>query len=233
MTSSTAYKQWVRFWRIEIEKSEIEPISGGCKVARSSSEFLSVLQTANKGNFVLVEGGLLLDPVNSEEMPDVADRLYAMLVDGSGLEESRDQTMEDICDRIIQEANLTQNPNFRTRFEVKCEVATNTEERFEFSHAFVNGSPQRLYQRVPLSKKKTVLRKTVHDSAWMFKKVIDAGIIQAGQGGVLVYATEEQKAEPAIDQALRVLGSVTRVLNLADEQLVRAEFEGLPALAGH
>jgi hypothetical protein len=92
---------------------------------------------------------------------------------------------------------------------------------------------QRLYQRLPLSRKKTPLRKSVHDAAWMFEKVIKAGIIRPEQGAVLVNATPELKADPEVERSLKVIGSVTRVLNVNDYEQAKAEFLALHELASH
>src|SRR5205814_776714 len=69
VTSPDAFRQWVVYWRREMEKSEIEPVAGGARVARSSPEYLSTLMSGNRGNFHLVEGGVLLDPLEPEELP--------------------------------------------------------------------------------------------------------------------------------------------------------------------
>ncbi len=231
--SPAAFKQWITFWRAELEKNEIAPITGGASVARSSPGFLKVLEGTSKGQFVLTEGGILLDPISEDELPQVVDHLYADLVEATPAEESRDPTLDEICDNLILETGLQNDLNFRSRFEVRCSIDGNTFERFQFSHAYQNGTLQKLYQRVPISKKKTNLRKTVHDSAWMFEKVIAAGIIQRGQGAVLVHAPSESGADEDIAQSLRVLGSVTRVLNVADAGPVRAEFAELAQQSTH
>jgi hypothetical protein len=49
----------------------------------------------------------------------------------------------------------------------------------------------------------------------------------------LVYANSEQKADPEIQRALGVLGSVCRVLNVSDEQAALNEFRSLPELTLH
>jgi hypothetical protein len=233
VTSTHAYKQWVLFWRGELTRPEIEPLRGRGRVARGRPEYLDVLQGTGRGNFVLAEGGFLLDLVPGADLSRLADHLFASLVDTAGPEEPRDPSLDELCDRIIEETRLSEDANFRTRYEVSCPVADAAVERYEFSHAYQNGSLQRLYQRVPLSRRRTVLRKTVHDAAWMFEKVVTAGIIHRNQGAVLVNAPPEQRAEPEVERSLKVIGSVTRVLNVADYELVRAEFQSLHELATH
>ena len=230
VTSPSAYKQWIRYWCNELAKDDIAPVGGGPRVNRSSGDFLATLQSSSKGNFVLVEGGYLLDSVDADDLPQLADHLYGMLVDATGTDETRDPTLDEVCDQLIRETGLDRDPYFQSRYPVTCRVAEGTDEPYEFSHAYGNGTPQRLYQRMPFLKKKTLYRKTVHDSAWMFEKVISAGIIGRNQGAVLVYATDEQKADSDIERSLRVLASVTRVFDLSDIEAARTEFESLPAL---
>lgn len=50
----------------------------------------------------------------------------------------------------------------------------------------------------------------------MLEKVIQKKLVTREQSGVLVYVTDEQRADSVVDEAIRVLGSVTRVLNLRD-----------------
>ena len=128
------------------------------------------------------------------------------------------------------------DPHFQSAFKVECPLVKGpraTVETFEFSHAYKNGSLQRLYQRVSLSKRRTILRKTVHDAAWMFQNVIEQDIITRDQGGVLVNVADEQRAEPDVRNALSVLNSVTRVINVNDQDTALREFLNLSALAVH
>lgn len=231
VTSPQAYRQWISFWRAELGRPEIQPLRGRDRIPRGSPAYLDALLETGRGNFVLAEGGHLLDPVPAEELSRLADHLFGSLVETAGPEESRDLSLDELCERLIEEARLGEDANFRTRHEVACPVAPGTEERFEFSYAYQNGLLQRLYQRMPLSRKKTSLRKSVDATAWMFEKVLQAGIIRAEQGAVLVNVTPESKADAEVERSLKVIGSVTRVLNLNDYEETKAEFLALRELA--
>lgn len=231
-----AYKQWLRFWRTELAKEAVDTISGDDAISRTSPAFLEALMSWNKGNFVLNEGGYGLDYVEADDLGEFTDYLYRMLVDTSDGDEVQDPTLDELCDEIIKEAHLQKNPNFQSAFKVECPIADRAQARvvtYEFSHAYKNGSLQRLYQRVPLSRRKTVLRKTVHDSAWMFEKVIQRNIISASQGGVLVHLNEEDQQDKDVLDALKELESVTRVLNIADHAKTLHEFKELAAWPVH
>src|SRR5258708_5588363 len=90
VTSAQAYRQWVQFWRRELARTETQPLRGRGPVSRCSPAFLDALLDTGRGNFVLAEGGILLDPVSAEVLPRVADHLFARLVDTAGPEEPRD-----------------------------------------------------------------------------------------------------------------------------------------------
>ena len=51
---------------------------------------------------------------------------------------------------------------------------------------------------------------------WRTPRSVPNGIIRPEQGAVLVNATPELKAEAEIERSLKVIESVTRVLNLHD-----------------
>jgi hypothetical protein len=230
VSSANAYKQWIQFWHDEIAKPELAPVTGGQPINRSLPEVLEVLSQSGKGNFALVEGGLLLDPVNPDSVGDVVDYLYGQLVDSGGQEEPRDATLDDVLERILEQTNLRSNRNFHTGFSVTCQVAQGKNEDFEFSHAYKNGTIQRLYQRVPLSPKRVLLRKTVHDTAWMFEKVTQTGIVQQGQAVALVYLSEDQRGDRETARLLDSLSSVARLLDVRNEENAVKEFQSLASL---
>ncbi|MBN1458584.1 MAG: hypothetical protein JXA57_03550 [Armatimonadetes bacterium] len=233
VTSSLAYKQWVQYWQQEINKDPIQRRADGALVPRRSPEFTEVLAASGKGNFVLVDGGFLLDPIEADGLQEVVDHLFGLLVEDSGPEEPRDATLDDLMDGLIQET-VRDDPHFKSQYRVDCSIAENVMESFEFSHCYGNGAPLRLYQRVPFSRKRLLRRKTVDSTAWMFEKVIKEGIINREQGGVIVNAPPELRADPEIERSISVLGSVTRVLDLQERETVVRELASLPSLLnGH
>ena len=233
ITSGDAYRQWIRYWRNQLNSHLITPLGGREGVPRTSEAFLEALQTSSRGNFILAEGGEILENVPADELSQVADYLYAQLVDTSGGEEPRDLTLDERCDEIISAAQLKTDPNFASRVSVQCLVKGMAEEEYEFSHAYRNGVIQRLYHRVPFSRRRAMLRKTVDAAAWMFEQVTASQIITPDHGGALVLVTAEQQGDPDIRRSVEILGTVTRVLNVADRDTVLSEFQHLPGMAAH
>jgi hypothetical protein len=216
VTSTAAYKQWVDFWR-DLLKSR-PPAAGGILHHWEDS-----LKRTSRGNFWLAEGGVIFDR-QTDDVQLLAEEMFRSLVEPIPSDDASDIALDSVADDIIRKLRLARNVNFHTRFRVVCSVAPNVEENFEFSHAYKNGSLKRLYQRVPLSAKKTPFRRTVHDSAWMFEKVVQQRIVSREQAVALVYATDEQKKDPAVSWSFDVLGSVARLANLANPNEALAAF---------
>jgi len=237
VNSQGTYKQWVSFWRSQLDKPVMEPVRGGEPIERTSIDFLEALIATSTANYMLCEGGHILDYVSPDTMGHLADQLFRRLVDPTEPEEVRDPDLDELCDQLIDEAKLRSNPYFiRYGYRVQCPIRDGARSKvvtYEFSHAFKNGELQRLYQRVPLSKQRTTLRKTAHDSAWMFEKVIQQNIITREQGAMLVNVSEEQLENKEIADILDELCTVTRVLNVKDRKKILAEFEELALIQPH
>jgi hypothetical protein len=216
VTSMAAYKQWVDFWRNELV--------GKAVPRQRSHAWLEELKQTSHGNFCLVDGGFILDDVDSDHLPQLTNDLFYRLVESGFSDEPRDPVLDRVTDDLIKKLRLAENAAFHSRFQLRCQIAPDLAERFEFSHAYKNGTLKRLYQRVPLARRRTPLRRTVHDSAWMFEKVIQQGIISRNQAIALVYATDEHKRDPEVSWSFDVLNSVATVANLADSTEALAAF---------
>jgi hypothetical protein len=104
VTDRSAYHQWIQFWQAELQKPEIET-SDGRRIARSTPEFLEALQSWNRGNFHLAEGGMLLDPLDDDDLTGLAEYLFRVLVEVGRGDEPRDPSLEPLCNRTLEEAN--------------------------------------------------------------------------------------------------------------------------------
>jgi len=226
--SVSAYKQWIGFWRSQVESAEIVPATGGERVPRTAPAFVDALKSANKSAYCLVNGGFLLDRVPGAELPKLADYLYKKLVREP---EVPRLTLEAQCERLIHSAQLDTSPYFKLDHHVVCPVPGGPTQEFVFDYAFENGTLKRLYQRVSLHR--TQLRRGIHAAAWQFEKVAEAALVGADGTAALVYLPDQRQADPGVENAVELLSSVTRVVNVADEKAARDEFAALPALVDH
>jgi hypothetical protein len=103
-------------------------------------------------------------------------------------------------------------------------------ERVEFSYFYGNGEPLWLGQQVALKRYKSQLSKEVDSVCWRFEKVIKAGFITNEQGAAFVCPTDEQSEDDDVIQAIKILGTVTNVINLRDQALAKKEFEKVASI---
>ena len=231
MGSLPAYRQWIKYWRGLLEHSE-NP---------SSQTVIERLVESSKGNFELADGGALLDHVGADQIQDVAGFLFDQLVapperakegfelEGQPVVVAEQLDLDVICDSLISRTSLLASPHFFNDFRVRCLVSQDAtqEEELAFSHAYQNGSLH-IFQRVPFGRGQA-LRRAVHDSAWMFEKVVENGHTDQASCVSLVYSPPQQRTDEA-DQLLRVLGVVSKVVDVSDEAHALAEFEAVAAL---
>jgi hypothetical protein len=224
VTSSNAYRQWVRYWRNAISGPAFKAPGSLEPVFVTSPEFLEALVQTSRGNFVISETGELLDRVTEDELPGVADQLFATLVETNAPDEPRDLDFDEKCDQLLTQSGLAQHRHFHSRYSVNCRV-NDVDEEYVFSHAIANGKLERLFQRWPLPKRKKDIQRNLHDITWRLEQVVRQNIITPDKTVVLVDVSAEQQAVPEAEKSLRLLGSMSRLVNLQDEGAALAELE--------
>lgn len=232
VTSASAYRQWIRYWRDAITGTAIQPLGGGDVVSSSSPDFIDVLQQTARGNFVVVDSGSVLDDISEEELPVVADQLFTQLIEVNTAEEPRNIGFDELCDSLMNRAKIKNHLNFRDRYPVRCSVR-GIEEEFVFSHAIANGTIERAYQRFPIPKRKSQLQKNRDATAWMLESILRANLITSDKTIVLVDATPEQISQAEVDKSIRLLRSMSRVVNIVDESEALAEFGAAALIPAH
>jgi len=190
------------------------------------------LQQTARGNFVVVDAGSVLDDISEEELPTVADQLFAQLIEVNTAEEPRDIGFDELCDSLMVRAQLKHHRNFHDRYPVRCTVR-GVDEEFLFSHAIANGTLERAYQRFPIPKRKTQLQKNRDATAWMLESLLNTNVITADKTVLLVDATPEQISQTEVDKSIRLLGTMSRVVNIHNEAEALAEFGDAAQLPAH
>ncbi len=229
--SKSAYRQWVQYWHREIARDTLVPVTGGEAVLRANPNFVDALLSAGRGDYVVEDGGFILDPIQDLDIGSVVESLYGRLIEPivPAQDDVKDPGLDELCTELIQASGIAENPYWQRSYRLSCSVATNLIEDFEFTYAFANGDVKRLYQRVPMATKKRVFaRKAVHDCAWMFEKVISARRLTPEKCISLVYVAE-QDSDPDTQKLLNVLSSVSRVINVVDRDEAMREFTEVQA----
>ncbi len=219
--SDNAYRQWIEYWRGKIERGAVVRSSGE-KVHISEPQFLTELLIRSKEQFMLVEGGVISSRIQKDELADVADDLFSELVlpPPSAAAGPRDRehqeaarTLKRSAKLAIENASLDQRKDFFPNYNMTCKVGS-TLQHFAFDYAIHPGRPAVLMDELPLWK-----LESVQSTAYRFGCMQAAYGIPAKKCASLVYATEKDMQQEAIQQALKLMESLSTVINVSDPEL--------------
>lgn len=242
--NANAYIQWVKHWRYQLSQDAVIPLDGGSAVPKNIPEFLQVLQGYCGENYSLIEGGYFLDEVTASNINDAADELFDALVTSDTEQdvepEVTQQRLDRTVKRLLDRSGLSKHPNLVPLYPVRCHLTpakgTNKDEPpiledIKFSYVFGNGTPQYIYQNVPLPKKPAELNRSVRATAWMFEQVLNSDILDPNHCRALVYYSEQRGADTETRKAVRTLGSLVEVVNVHERSNdVLREFSQLAEL---
>jgi len=115
------YRQWIAYWRSCLESDQIE-VGRGHKADRESPEFVDLLRSTANGNYMLVDGGYVLDAVKQQDIPGLTEYLFRELV-GADEETARKAHESDLlnlhADRVLR-GTLRKREDFHTNWPVPC-----------------------------------------------------------------------------------------------------------------
>lgn len=234
-SSLKAYRQWVRFWRRTIDQAEKRHVAQDV-TRRAGPETLEELKNSSSGNFVVVDGGFLLDPVPASELPRLTNHLFETLV--ASLEitaKGEGPNLEQRCERIFKSLPLPPGVKVLRNYQIPCRIG-NEERLFHFDYVLKNGTVQSIYEEFALPKWEKVKHKNafwerVDALAFKFDKVIKQGVTDRAHTAALILAASEEQDDPDTGKAIRLLDEVTHVVNVADVPYAAQAIERL-ALGG-
>jgi hypothetical protein len=232
VTSADAYREWIYYWRSQLEKETVSVVGRNQAAHKTMSNFLEIIAENSTHNFLLQPGGQLLDPINQEELPNLLEYLFEWLVNVD--ENIGSKTLDVVCRELLNQSGLIKSKFFRKDYQVECSIPGKHLERFSFDYAYQNGSLQRLYQKMSFSPLPSVLERSTQSTARMFEKAIEAEKITPENGCVLVYTSPDidKKSDyiAHIKESVALLESVTRVIDLSHKQVALQEFEAVGKL---
>jgi hypothetical protein len=218
------YKKWIRYWREQMELPSLTRGADGRIVDRSAPEFLDALTAKSDFSFMLVPGGTLRTEVRSSELHAAIADLFERLVleDADSAEtkvEGESALLRREWNRIVTEAQLRSQPDFREDFEF-LGLAKRKQRTFKFDagihpHFAVDArlAPRAVFQRVVLTKQSSVCT-----AAFMFGCMVEENKMPKERCAALVYATDDQLRRPEYRESFELMGECGRVVNLADRR---------------
>jgi hypothetical protein len=231
-----AYRDWIDFWTSKLAQPGVSDRLRREAIPKSSPDYLDAFKTTARENYVLVNGGRLLDPVATGELGSLVDDLFQRVVEDRPPEEKKDHerrtTLARACKSLVEDAGLKGNPHFKADHEIVCPIGASgaVTELFCFTYAYWSVAAKRLYQRVHLPDQLTRLLQSRHHAAWMFKNMVDKRFVEKDDCAAIVNVTEAEENAPDVAESLAVLSSVGRVVNVHHYKTALKEFKGLKKL---
>jgi hypothetical protein len=213
--SKNAYRQWLEYWNLQISKDRLSRRDGST-VERSEAEYVDVLQERSKPQYMLVDGGILMESISTPaELGEVADELFSELVATPGRSEHKSGETDErrhlyhASRKAMKSSGISDRQDFWNGFDWSCRVGETTQP-FHFDYALHASEPTAVFHRVPL----TQPDKT-HGTAFRFECMQKTGL-HRNQCASLVYVTESDLNDDDVRQSWEMMESFGVVINTVD-----------------
>lgn len=163
------YDRWIRFWNKTAQQDEIIPYRSE-PVKRKNTDFLKAFCETQDGQFLLVDGGFVMEKTTVKELDSITNYLFEELVaDPSIMENEKKHGLTEKCKEIFNSPEISDR--VQRKFRVKC-GAHGTEQKIPFDWGHGNGKPESLFEKVNLNNSASVF-----DAAFKFQCVIEPAIV--------------------------------------------------------
>lgn len=215
LNSSRVYKEWIDFWRAEINKPKLRLSSHG-DVDRTSPEFVDAILSTSRQNFMLVDGGFLLESLATSETENLAADLFREFVEEPSKQQAFDQfdsrRLRRDADSLLKQAELVKRKDFFEPFDWLCPIRE-TKLHLKFDYALHDGTPYSLLERVSLAKQQSVM------SAFsMFDAMLQANPqrLTKDKCVAFVHASDEELEQSEMRESLKLVESTCTVINVCE-----------------
>lgn len=215
LNSPRVFKEWVDFWRSEINKPKLRLAARG-DVERSSPEFVDALLSTSRQNFMLVDGGFLLESLPISETENLAADLFREFVEEPSKQHAVDQfasrRLRHEADALLKRAELMKRKDFFEPFDWLCPIR-GTNLHLKFDYALHEGTPYSLFERVSLSKQQSVM------SAFsMFDAMLQANPQRLSKDKCVAFvnASDAELQQSELVESLKLIESTCTVINVCE-----------------
>lgn len=219
-----AYKQWVDYWRDFLKPDVgLQELVGPLE-SIDDTKLPQLLHRISKEHWLLVPGGVLLDPVSPAEALGSLEQLFREVISydvGSVPVEN----VEKIVRAVVKALSLNTNPHFHVGYKV---TMPKTKDLFHFDYAFAGKKIERLWQQIPTMPRPAQLEPYAEATAFKFDRVhSDLGLKPESLCAVVSMTHAQEKSN---GHWLRMVGRYAQIYNLHDPDARLDAFGRLPKL---
>lgn len=200
------FDRWVSYWKRLTDRPTVQ-IRNRRPVAITSSRYLRELQVTQNGNYLLEEGGAIVDQVSPARFEDAADFLFERLVaKGSRVREGAENFRER-CDDLLAKTGVSSRCGFTKDYRLNVNVGDTT-PKFRFHYGIEReGGVQSLIQRIG-----SVNQTSATSISYMFEWARNLCQLPVSNCLSLIESSGDSPSEFA-----KLLEQNSQVINLADE----------------
>jgi len=209
------YKQWIESWVIRLQAPQLHTRQYGT-IEHSSPDFLNALATYGEGSYILEAGGELMDDVNSREIREVTNSLFATLV-GTPDEKESYKSTEEVRDELLRDANVGFDDHVKRDQPVDLRM-NGKQFRPKFSVYIGNGDPHALGLMVPLTAPGKAAQNSARAAELLFLRVLDQGLVPQDRCAAFVYTRDDDDNPEIIHDSLEELSLVSTVIDITQNR---------------
>ncbi len=211
-----AYKQWVEYWRLMINKKSITTKTGD-EAKQSDPRFLDVLRSKVKPQFFLVDAGSLMEAVDPQDFEEMTDELFETLVQDERSSSGQDHSLKlrAATNKVIKRSKVREAGDFQESFPILCPVGTH-HKPFTFDYAFgPTESPKAIFHRVLLSQ-----AKSLHSTLFMFEHLKSSNINRLNRitRCAFVYSADIATGDADTANDVDILREYAEVIDVSNEE---------------
>jgi hypothetical protein len=206
-----AYQRWIDFWSYTIEKDDLE--IRGQKTSVRETAFLSELARTQQGNYILEDAGETLDAIRVQDVPRLADQLFADLVSTKhgALSETPVDALSQDCERLFEETGWWDRADFQVDPSYDIQIGDLTKP-FKFHFAIGdNGTPKSVFRKSRIGNDLNV-----DGTAFIFQWATKSALVQKDRCVTLIRATADEEKSKVLGPRIDLLRQFSTVVNVGN-----------------
>lgn len=230
VNDTVVYKRWTDHWTRIINSEAIETRNGK-PVSRSAPEYVDEILKTQKGNYILIDGGEIVDRITAKNISDATSYLYDELVKRRGKHQPtpREQAVQlkYLISNAMKESGVAGHDEFQQSYPVSCKVG-NADIPLKVHYAIGNGKPRSIFQRVQIGQSQSV-----YGASFVLEHIAKAERLPRRNCAALVYAeATDAPVSPEQQSSLAMLGELATVINLWDQAAAKEALAEVASAAG-
>lgn len=225
--NKTTYRKWLVAWKSQISKPVLE-YAHGQTAQKSTPEFMDALQEWSKGNYLLVDGGIVAERVENRETEELTQYLFRQLVEAEEAIEKKEHEYARLrtgVSRLVKSVGVSSLPEWK---EAQPQWYRAFGVLRSFDPDYTLGpleKPYSIYNRVLLGDTKTFEIAAFHLGSFKESRNYPESRIAA-----FVVAPDNPTQQQKDNRDL--LGHIATVIDITDETSARSLLEQTASLNG-